>query len=140
MDTNINQPETTLDIDSILEMRVESKDTPSAPATFAGKVNDSFDKQLEILRNDTYKTAIEPKSWFNEKKSVLVIKPTGRVLKSFPNGIHCDSVEKAINLLEVFANWENDSKTKPHVESIRDSWNNDSRITNKVTDDSQEVK
>ena len=145
MDTNINQPETTLsqsiNRDDLIARRVDTRVNTKEPLTFSGMVNDSIDKQLEILRNNTFKTAIEPKSWFEEDESsggfLLKIKPMGRVLKQLsPQPV--DSLEDAILILEAIREWET-NEFNADVEELREKWNTDSRFKNKKIEDVKEV-
>lgn len=146
MDTNINQPVTTpslsINRDDLVARRVDTRVTTKEPLTFSGMVNNSIDKQLEILRNNTFKTAIEPKSWFEEDESsggfLLKIKPMGRVLKQLsPQPV--DSLEDAILILEKIREWET-NEFNADVEELREKWNTDSRFKNKKIEDVKEVK
>ena len=145
MDTNINQPETTLSLpinrDDLIARRVDTRVNTKEPLTFSGMVNDSIDTQLEILRNNTFKTAIEPKSWFEEDESsgecLLRVKPMGRVLKRL-SPLKVESLEHAILILEAIREWET-NEFNADVEELREKWNTDSRFKNKKIEDVKEV-
>ena len=118
-----------VDWSDVVGRRVSRATVAREPLTFEKAVNKSIDKQITMLKDGTWKTASKPKSWFNDDKKVLSLKPANRTLN--PAQVTCQDADEAIQTLELLRQWETNPEVKSAVEAIRAKWSADVRIKNK---------